>query len=165
MHLKGKRCGKLVCLRAMNEADALPYVQWLQDQEVAATIGAKRVPSVEERVEQLKDLDKSPNDLALGIELKDKSKLIGTIGLRDIDWSKHIAEASLFIGDKREWGKGYGTEAMKLLLEIGFKELDLKVIQLHTDPHNLRARHVFEKVGFREKAADKEFIVMVKEFP
>ena len=69
----------------MNEADALPYVQWLQDQEVAATIGAKRVPSVEERVEQLKDLDKSPNDLALGIELKDKSKLIGTIGLRDID--------------------------------------------------------------------------------
>jgi len=146
----------------MNKADALPYVQWLQDQEVVATIGAKRVPSVKERVGQLKDFDKSPNDMALGIELKDKSKLIGTIGLRDIDWSKHIAEASIFIGDKREWGKGYGTEAMKLLLEIGFKELNLKVMQLHTDPHNLRARHVFKKVGFKEEGSSEGFIVMVK---
>ncbi len=149
----------------MTDTDAMPYVGWLRDPEVAALVGAQKVPRVKDRVEQLRVLNTSPRDLVLGIEIKESSELIGTIGLRNIDWRQHQAEASIFIGDSKQWNKGYGTEAMKLILDIGFKKLDLKKIQLRVNPSNVRARHVFEKVGFREKAADKEFIVMVKEFP
>ena len=51
--LQGKRCGKLVCLRSMNEEDAVPYVRWLSDPEVATIVEVSRVPSVSERVKQL----------------------------------------------------------------------------------------------------------------
>jgi len=163
LQLKGQRCGKLVCLRDMDEKDASPYIKWLKDPEVANIVGIKQIPSLKERAQQLKNLAKSPNDLVLGIELRDKSELIGTIGLRDIDTTKNTAEAAIFIGDKHEWDKGYGTEAMKLLLKIGFEKLNLKRIQLHVDSANLRARHVFTKLGFKEESKSERLIVMVKE--
>jgi len=163
LQLKGKRCGKLVCLREMNEADALPYVRWLQDPEIATIVGAKQIPSVKERIKQLKHFDRSSNDLVLGIELRDTAKLIGTIGLRDIDWSKHIAEAAIFIGEKHEWNKGYGTEAMKNLLKIGFKELNLRKIKLSVNSSNQRALHVFKKAGFKEETTRKRLTIMIKE--
>jgi len=161
--LKRKRCGRLVCLRSMVEADAVPYVRWLRDPEIAVLVGAEHVPSVEERVEQLQAFRASAVDLVLGVEVKSTLRLIGTIALRDIDWVRRVAEAAVFIGEKAHWGKGYGTEAMTLLLKIGFKELNLRRIQLHVEPSNLRARHVFEKVGFKEEGTSREFIVMVKE--
>jgi len=161
--LKRKRCGRLVCLRSMIEADAVPYVSWLRDPEVAVMVGAEHVPSVKERLEQIEAFKVSSSDLVLGVEVKSTLRLIGTIALRDIDWIRRVAEAAVFIGEKAQWGKGYGTEALNLLLRIGFKELDLKRIQLHVEPSNLRARHVFEKVGFKEEGASEEFIVMVKE--
>jgi len=147
----------------MIEADAVPYVSWLRDPEVAVMVGAEHVPSVKERLEQIEAFKVSSSDLVLGVEVKSTLRLIGTIALRDIDWIRRVAEAAVFIGEKAQWGKGYGTEALNLLLRIGFKELDLKRIQLHVEPSNLRARHVFEKVGFKEEGASEEFIVMVKE--
>jgi len=147
----------------MSDADAVQYVNWLRNPEVAALVGVKRVPTVEERMEQLRAFNLSPKDLVLGIETRRESKLIGTIALRDIDWARRLAEAAVFIGEKTEWDKGYGTEAMKLLLEIGFKKLNLRRIQLRADPSNLRARHVFKKVGFVEEGISEGFMVMVKD--
>ena len=158
--LKGKRCRKLVCLRSMNEEDAVPYVRWLSDPEVATIVEVSRVPSVSERVKQLEAFKRSSSDLVLGIEIKETSKLIGTIGFRDIDWKKRVAEAAIFIGDKKEWNKGRGTEAMKIMLEIGFKELGLEKTLLQVRPSNLRARHVFQKLGFKEEHVSEEHILM-----
>jgi len=149
----------------MSEKDAAPYVKWLRDPDITALLRARRVPSAKERAEQLRALNSSSNDLVAGIEIKDTAKLIGTIGLRHINWRKRLAEVAIFIGDKKEWNKGYGTEAMKLLIDIGFKKLGLEKIQLRVNPSNVRARHIFEKVGFKERTADKEFIMMVKELP
>ena len=150
-------------MRSMSDKDAAPYVEWLRDPDIAALLRARKVPSAKERAEQLRVLNSSSNDLVAGIEIKDTAKLIGTIGLRDINWRKGLAELAIFIGDKKEWNKGYGTEAMKLLIDIGFKKLGLEKIQLRVNPSNVRARHIFQKAGFKEKTADKEFIVMIKE--
>jgi RimJ/RimL family protein N-acetyltransferase len=149
----------------MNEKDATPYVRWLGDPEVATIVGVDRVPAIKERVRQLEAFNRSPSDLVLGIEIKETSKLIGTIAYRDIDWNKGVAEVAIFIGDKREWNKGYGTEAMRIMLKIGFKELNLKKIKLHVRPSNQRARHVFHKLGFKEEKATKEYILMTIENP
>jgi len=147
----------------MNAEDAVPYVRWLKDPEVATTVEVDRAPTIKERVKQLEILNQSPSDLVLGIETKETSKLIGTIAYRDINWNKRTAEVAIFIGDKKEWNKGYGTEAMKIMLEIGFKELNLKKIQLFVRPSNLRARHVFQKLGFKEEQVTEEYILMAKE--
>lgn len=111
-------------------------------------------------MKQLEVFNRSSSDLVLDIKIKETSKLIGTIAFRNIDWDKRVADAAIFIGDKKEWNKGYGTEAMKIMLEIGFKELGLEKILLQVRPSNLRARHVFQKLGFKEEHVSEEYILM-----
>jgi len=147
----------------MNDADAASYVKWLKDLSVRNLARTQKVPTTAARAKQLRLFNASPNDLVLGIETRKATKLIGTIGLRHIDWVKSLAEASIFIGDKKEQNKGYGTESMKLLLEIGLKQLHLRKIRLRVKPQNQIAHHVFEKVGFRTENATERFVVMVTE--
>jgi RimJ/RimL family protein N-acetyltransferase len=54
----------------------------------------------------------------------------------------------ILIGDKTYWNKGYGTEALKLLLKHGFETLNLNRIFLRVYEDNPRAIHCYEKVGF-----------------
>ena len=53
------------------------------------------------------------------------------------------------IYNKRDWGKGYGTEALHLLLKFGFQQLNLHRILLFTHDINTRAQHIYEQIGFK----------------
>jgi diamine N-acetyltransferase len=66
----------------------------------------------------------------------------------NINWRIHSAEVGIFIGDKTEWNKGYGTEVMRLLLQHGFENLNLNRIFLRVDEHNLGGIRCYEKAGF-----------------
>ncbi|MEM7734875.1 MAG: GNAT family N-acetyltransferase [Deinococcota bacterium] len=78
----------------------------------------------------------------------DYGEYIGTIELYDL--SKRSATLGIIIGERRYWGKGYGTEAIKALLHHAFTTLSLDEIRLHTFADNLRAQACFKKVGFIE---------------
>lgn len=74
--------------------------------------------------------------------------LIGFIGLWDIEWSHGDAEVGIGIGDRERWGKGYGTDAMRVILRYGFTELNLERITLGVFGYNGRAIRSYEKAGF-----------------
>jgi RimJ/RimL family protein N-acetyltransferase len=74
--------------------------------------------------------------------------LIGFVGLWDIEWSHGEAEVGIGIGERVSWGKGYGTDAMRVILRYGFTELNLKRITLGVFDYNARAIRSYEKVGF-----------------
>jgi len=73
---------------------------------------------------------------------------IGNCGLMLFDWRIRMAEAGIFIGEKRLWNQGYGSGAMTLLLRHAFETLNLNRISLHVYETNLRAIRSYEKVGF-----------------
>ena len=75
---------------------------------------------------------------------------IGGIGLRDIDLMMGVAELGISIGRKDYWGKGFGTEAITLMMDYGFTVLGLHNIMLTTASYNERAIRSYLKVGFRE---------------
>src|SRR5262249_50692365 len=75
--------------------------------------------------------------------------LIGAAGLHDIDLRNRHAWFGITIGDKSAWGKGHGTEATRLILELAFGTLNLNRVFLHVYEYNERARHVYEQIGFR----------------
>ncbi|MEM6428421.1 MAG: GNAT family N-acetyltransferase [Deinococcota bacterium] len=78
----------------------------------------------------------------------DYGEYIGTIELYDL--SRRSATLGIIIGERRYWGKGYGSEAIQALLHHAFTELKLDEIRLHTFADNLRAQACFKKVGFIE---------------
>jgi RimJ/RimL family protein N-acetyltransferase len=57
----------------------------------------------------------------------------------------------LGIGDRNDWGKGYGTDAMKIILRFAFTELNLRRVTLTVFEYNPRAIRSYEKVGFRHE--------------
>ena len=73
---------------------------------------------------------------------------IGEVMLADVDRRNGSAEVGIFIGEPEEWGKGYGTEALRALVDFGFGELRLERIWLEVWTENARARRAYEKAGF-----------------
>lgn len=89
-----------------------------------------------------------PQDRAEG-KAHGADREIGSVYLRDIDKKKKTAEYGVFIGEREALGRGYGTEAARLMLAYGFETLRLKKIFLRFVEGNTKARKSYEKAGFR----------------
>lgn len=77
-------------------------------------------------------------------------ELIGHANLRDFTNSHGTAEIGITLGEVTERGKGYGSEAVRLLLHYAFQYLDVWNVWLDTAAYNHRAIRAYEKAGFRE---------------
>lgn len=77
-------------------------------------------------------------------------KYIGNCMCYDMNTVSGDAEVGIMIGDKEYWSRGYGTEAVTLLVEHVFQATSLRRLYLHTLDWNHRARRCFAKCGFRE---------------
>lgn len=77
-------------------------------------------------------------------------ELVGGVSLFQIDHRRQIATLGVAIYDPQHWGKGYGSEAVKLLVQYGMIHLNLHNIMLTVFSFNQRAIRAYSKVGFRE---------------
>lgn len=68
----------------------------------------------------------------------------------DLDQVNRTAEVGIFIGNKEYWNKGYGEEALRLLLDYAFRFLNLRSIMLTVYAFNKCAYNCYKKVGFKE---------------
>lgn len=74
--------------------------------------------------------------------------VVGEVVINEIDRDNRSGSIRIAIFDPQYFGKGYGTEAMSLAVDYGFKQADLHRISLGVYAFNPRAIHVYEKVGF-----------------
>jgi RimJ/RimL family protein N-acetyltransferase len=74
----------------------------------------------------------------------------------DTDWISRNAEVGIVIGEKDYWNKGYGSEAMQLMLKHGFETLNLHRIWLRVYGFNTRAIRAYEKSGFVHEGRKRE---------
>lgn len=82
--------------------------------------------------------------------LGDCCYLIGNVGFVAINYIHRTGEAGIFIGNKEYWSKGYGYEALSLLIDYAYKVLNLNSIMLRVYSYNKRAIGCYEKVGFKK---------------
>jgi RimJ/RimL family protein N-acetyltransferase len=82
--------------------------------------------------------------------------MIGNCSFMNINWTIRSAEVGLFIGEKSCWNKGYGTEVMSLLLDLGFDTFNLNRIYLRVDEANKGGIHAYEKAGFVHEGRFRE---------
>lgn len=136
----------------MRKEDLNIYLKWLNNGTMVNYL-MTHFPVSKDAEEATLDkmLTADPSDsVNLGIWLKEPETLIGNLGLLKIDNLHRHAMIGIFIGDEENWGKGYGTEAMSLIMEYGFKTLNLRKIWLGYMGHNDRGRAAYDKLGFRE---------------
>jgi RimJ/RimL family protein N-acetyltransferase len=76
---------------------------------------------------------------------------MGNVSLIGIDLAHGRAELGIGIGEQDYWGRGYGTDAIRVLLRFVFRNLGLRRITLVTDIDNERGIRCYEKAGFRRE--------------
>jgi len=87
-------------------------------------------------------------EIQLAICLQEGDQHIGNIHLTDIDWVARHAGVGIFIGEEEHWSKGYGRQAMRLILRHAFNDLGLRRAYLTVLDDNPRAIRAYEKCGF-----------------
>ena len=142
--------GELVFLRPSERADLPLFVRWFNDADVLRNL-AMRAPMSEAAETAWFDrmlAAQGTTDYHFVICLTDDSRPIGTSGLHGVDLQNGNAEFGIAIGEKDEWDKGFGTDALRAIGDFGFGELRLERIGLHVYAGNDRARRSYEKAGF-----------------
>ena len=152
MILKGEK----IVLRPIRMDDAPRFVKWFNDPDVNKFILNRSLTLPQERKyiqERLKK--KAKDNLHFCIDTKEGAH-IGAIDIRGIHKRDKDAGFGIIIGDKDYWGNGYGTDAMKTLLNYGFLKLKLHRVYLTVYSYNKRAIKLYEKLGFKHEGVNRE---------
>jgi RimJ/RimL family protein N-acetyltransferase len=140
-----------IYLRPAERSDLPLFVRWLGDAEVTRHL-AVRSPFSQAMEE--KWFDRAVEKQGEGqyhfvICLIDGDRPIGAADLREINLEDGHAAFGIVIGEKAEWNRGYGTEALHAICDFGFGQLRLERIELDVYALNRRAQRSYEKAGFR----------------
>ena len=140
--------GERLYMSPINPDDYEIYTKWMNDPKVVNGLGGYgKVYALLKEKECLEKMIKSGQNYA--IVLNEGDELLGNISLMDVDSRERTAELGIFIGEEKNRGKGYGTEAIKIFLEYGFNTLNLQNIMLKVNSNNKSAIKSYEKVGFK----------------
>lgn len=139
-----------VYLRPAERSDLETFVHWFADGEGTRYLSVRAPMSLamEERWFDRMVERQGISDYHFVICLVADGRPIGTAGLHEIDFDNGSAAFGIFIGEKAEWGKGYGTEALAAITDFGFGQLRLERIWLEVYAPNARGRRSYEKAGF-----------------
>lgn len=137
------------------------FAKWMNDPEVTDYTGrTNEITTLLSEKEWLEAsaLDTTNRNFAI-VEIN-SNKLIGTISLLKIKWIERSAVLGIFIGNADYRSMGYGQEAINLLLEYGFKYLNLHSIRLDLLSTNERAHKCYLKCGFKDTGCSREQIFL-----
>jgi len=152
--------GERVRLRALRDEDLATLARWEMDPGRMATLSNWVVPPSEaaakERIAKWCANDK--DDLGLVIEtVDDPSILVGNIALHGARPKDRSATIAIALG-REHIGRGYGTDAMRVIVDYGFREMGLHRIQLAVAPFNPAGIRAYEKAGFIEEGRHREAV-------
>jgi RimJ/RimL family protein N-acetyltransferase len=137
-----------VTLRPIRISDAQACFRWVLDPDVIRYLGlVQPVGSLEQERAWISRALTDKQQRIFVIE-DESGRPIGTCGLRGIEPDAGTAFLGIMIGEKSCWDQGYGTAAVRALVEHGFTELGLREIRLSCHPENHRAIRCYRKVGF-----------------
>ena len=148
-------------LRALVPADLnATYLSWLNDPAVNRYLETRFLPQSQEALQAYwQDHRDDPCSPWFAICLVSDGRHIGNIKLGPIQWLHRRADISLFIGERSCWGQGYASEAIALLRDWAFRELDLQKLNAGIYAGNIGSRRAFEKCGFELEGTLREEVV------
>jgi RimJ/RimL family protein N-acetyltransferase len=150
--------GKLVRLRELRSADAEKCYEWLNEINMAHKLygGAPMPLTLENERDFVARFSGRKNDQNhFGIETLD-GRFIGVCSYNNVSWINRNCAVGWFIGDSAMRGRGFGTDMMRVLLNICFAELDMHKVYLNVYGYNEGAVRLYERLGFVREGAYRE---------
>lgn len=140
--------GEHVALTPLMVDDLPVMFGWINDREQVLLNAPYRPVGEAQHKAWFDAIQQQKDAVFFGIRLLKRGNLIGTCQLHSINSVHRTAELQIRLGEAGERGRGYGTEAVRLLLDFAFKDLNLNRVHLHVFATNGMALRVYEKVGF-----------------
>lgn len=141
-----------VYLRAFEPDDYKRSIIWRKDDQIWDMLGGTKY-FVSEAYERkwIEDTIFNSKDIRLAVCLKEGNKYIGNVYITNIDMINRTGVSHVLIGEKTCWGKGYASEALKLLLDYVFNERGLHRITALVLESNVQSIKMHVKLGFRQE--------------
>jgi RimJ/RimL family protein N-acetyltransferase len=147
--------GSKTSLRALGQDDLPHFVRWINDPEVRRFMMMRYPLSMTEEENWWESFVARKGDHIFAIEASDGT-YIGNIGLHDIQTENRRALLGIIIGEQAYWGQGYGTDAIRAMLNWAFGYLNLNRVYLTVYAHNERAIRCYEKCGFQHEGTMRQ---------
>jgi [ribosomal protein S5]-alanine N-acetyltransferase len=144
--------GQHIYLRLLTPIDVNnDYVAWMNDNEITQYLETRWSVHTEATIRAfVQEICDSSNDYLFGMFLKNTDQHIGNIKIGNINQRHRYGDVGLIIGDKASWGKGIAAEAIKLITQYAFEDLNLNKLTAGMYEQNLGSYKAFLKAGYRE---------------
>ena len=145
-----KIIGDNIYLSPISLDDVEEYTHMVNNNLVSVGLGSPiytGIYSEEREQEVLKSLKDSYN---FAVRVIENDELLGNIGFYDVDLINKNGTFGIMLGNEKYYGKGYGKEAINLILDYGFSLLNFRNICLNVFEYNELAYNLYKKVGFKE---------------
>lgn len=153
--------GQKINLRTVEEED----VKFLRDninrQDVRTHLTARKPVNLKQEKDFFEEVISSEDNVHLAISREEE--IIGIISLEEDEKDLRVAELGIWI-DPDHHGKGYGTEAAKLVTDYGFNELNYHRIMARAHGENKGSQRIWEKLGFTKEGELREQVYRQGEF-
>ena len=151
--------GQSVVLRKHVPENLGAFRRWYRDPDVARLARYQDGPmSIEEIDRFFQGRAVGPESMAMAIHLRGTDRLIGTCAFSQLDGDNGSALFHITIGEKEEWGRGFGTEATRLMVDHAFGALGLHRVALTVFEFNERAIRAYVTCGFTTEGRAREAI-------
>ena len=148
--------GKHVALTPLSTGDLPVMFSWINDRSEVLWNAPYRPVTELQHSEWFETIQRRKDTAIFGIRLLDSQRLIGSCQLHSINEIHRSAELQIRLGESEGRGHGYGTEAVQLLLDFAFKDLNLRRVHVYVLGTNGRALRLYEKVGFVREGTLRE---------
>ncbi len=147
-----------VYLRGLKPSDVNDkYYSWMNNSDVIQYTESRYYPNTIERINKfITSINSDPNSMVFAIVLKKNDQHIGNIKIGPINWIHRNADIGIIIGDETCWGKGYGSEAIDLVVGHAFNILNLHKLTAGYYSENIASEKIFHKNKFQIEGTRKD---------
>jgi diamine N-acetyltransferase len=140
--------GSHIELAPLVDADLPVLFAWINDREEVLANAAYRPVSETDHRAWFESIRRRGDIVIFGIRTLATDALVGSCQLHLMHPVHRTAELQIRLGEKEARGKGWGSEAVRLLVDFAFRDLNLERVFVHVFATNVAAIRVYEKTGF-----------------
>jgi RimJ/RimL family protein N-acetyltransferase len=148
--------GARVRLSPIRPKDSASLFRWINDRELVVFNAGFHPVHATEHAAWLRDIVTRSDTVVFAIRQKRGDRLIGVCQLHSISAVHRSAELQIRIGEPRARGRGYGVEAVRLLVDFAFRDLNLHRVWLRVFRTNTRALKTYAAAGFAKEGVMRD---------